>query len=85
MVKTIIDIVYRSIFAPDETDQLILEALKERPKYTLELHDDTGKGLGSIYVALNKLEKLNLIGSYWDEVPRPERGGARRRYYYLKR
>ena len=64
MLKTIIEIIHKSLFSPDRTDRLILEALKERPKYTLELHSETGKGLGSIYVALNKLEKLDLIGSY---------------------
>lgn len=66
-------------------EQLILQALQERAKYGLELADETKCSLGRVYLALNRLENEGTISSYWDETPRPERGGFRRKYYYLKR
>lgn len=74
----------RWLLLPDNTDRLILEALKEKPKYGLELINETRRGFPRVYIALNRLEKCGIIDWYWDQTPRPERGGARRKYYYLK-
>lgn len=73
------------LLSDESTDMKILAALQERAKYGVELYDDTRCSFGRLYPALNRLEKLGLIGSCWDEVSRAERGGARRKYYYLKR
>lgn len=72
----------RQLFSDKET--LILAALEERPKYGLELCDETGLSFGFLYPVLHRLERAGKIESYWDEQRRPERGGARRKYYKLR-
>lgn len=69
----------------NQSEQLILAALKNGAKYSLELAKEVKVGFPGIYAILDSLESQGLIGSYWDETFRPERGGHRRRYYYLKR
>ena len=71
------------LYPDDETDTLILAALEERDLYGLELYDETGRSFDRLYPALNRLEKLGVIDSYW-ELARSQ-GEARRKYYYLKR
>lgn len=72
----------RWLLLPDNTDTLILEALKEKPKCGLDLRDDTRRGFVRIYPALNRLEKRGLVGFYWINC---DPGKARKKYYYLAR
>lgn len=68
-------------------DVKILSSLTSGAKYGLEIIEDVKQAgtflfLGSLYNALNRLEKEGFVESYWgDETA--ERGGNRRRYYKL--
>jgi PadR family transcriptional regulator PadR len=53
----------------------ILEAMKDVEGGSRAL------GVGSLYPALHKLEKLKLLRSWWGDDRPKERGHARRRYY----
>lgn len=68
----------------DNISQKILASLEVRAKYSLELAEEIKVDFSIIYNVLDYLESKGLIGSYWDNTFRPERGGNRRRYYYLK-
>lgn len=67
---------------------LILSILKDEPLYGYEitkrirnLSDQIfSLGEGTLYPILHKLEKEQLLQSYWQEV-----GGRRRKYYALTR
>lgn len=64
-------------------DEDILTALLGRDLYGLEILDNlnlerpTELGFGSLYPALNRLEKKGLVDWRWGDVA----GGARRKYY----
>lgn len=72
------------LFPPDQTEERILAALEEGAKYGLDLCDAIGCSFGSLYPALNQLEGKGLISWRWGDVQEGS-GGARRKYYYLKR
>ena len=72
-------------------EELILYALDKSEEYGLgivKVIEDASYGhrtirMGSLYPALSKLEKKQLISSRWGDEEVPERCGARRRYYQL--
>lgn len=68
-------------------DVKILSSMLSGDKYGLEIIEEvkqsgTALFLGSLYNALNRLEKEGFVESYWGEAT-SERGGNRRRYYHL--
>ena len=69
-------------------EQQILSALVGKELYGLEIFDALSSegwpplSLGSIYPALNRLEKRGQILSRWGDVQEGS-GGARRKYYRL--
>ncbi|NBD15483.1 MAG: PadR family transcriptional regulator [Cyanobacteria bacterium] len=73
------------------TEELILLLLHNQECYGLQIikaieqatQGQKKLNVGSLYPTLNKLEKKNLITSYWGDEKRQERGGARRRYYQI--
>ena len=50
-----------------------------------EIEDRTGReiSIGSVYSALDRLERRGLVGSHLGE-PSPERGGRAKRFYQLE-
>jgi PadR family transcriptional regulator, regulatory protein PadR len=69
-------------------DEDILTALGGRELYGLEILDELNLdrpnelGFGSLYPALNRLEKKGLIAWRWGEEEEVT-GGARRKYYKM--
>ena len=74
-------------------DEYILIILKGRGElYGLEILDYLNRdrknllgnqlGVGSLYPALNRLEKKGLVNWHWGD-DREETGGGRRKYYHL--
>lgn len=69
-------------------DVKVLSSLLFKPKYGLEIIEDTKEesdtaiSLGSLYNTLHRLEKNAYVKSKWGEQT-AERGGNRRRYYEL--
>lgn len=69
-------------------DEDILTALGSRELYGLEILDELNLGrpselgFGSLYPALNRLEKKGLIGWRWGDEQETT-GGARRKYYKI--
>jgi len=69
------------------TETIILAILKEKDSYGYEIMKtiiEAGKGLFSIkdatvYTAFKRMEKEQLISSYWGD----EDGSARRKYYRI--
>lgn len=77
---------------PGEFEQVVLLALArlkdEAYGMTIrqEIADRTGRdvGIGSVYSALDRMEKKGFISSNLGE-PTPERGGKAKRFYRLER
>jgi PadR family transcriptional regulator, regulatory protein PadR len=71
-----------------QTQLVIDELLKDpgKPRYGLELCDDTGLPSGTVYPILARLEQVGWMESYWED---PEAHvldrRPRRRYYRLTR
>lgn len=69
-------------------DEDILTAFGGRELYGLEILDELNLGrsiplgFGSLYPALNRLEKKGLISWHWGDE-QAESGGARRKYYKI--
>lgn len=82
--------IYESVSPREE---LILLSLYGKELYGLQIpkamEEASGKrqklSIGSLYPTLHSLEQKGLIESRWGEEGRSERGGARRRYYKLKK
>lgn len=68
-------------------DSLLLSLIKEKPMYGYQIIrelESRSQGYfrfkeGTLYPALHRLEKLNLIESKWRTLP----SGQQRKYYYL--
>lgn len=78
--------IYNWLFAArnERCDRAVINALKFGVRTTLSISNATGLSLGSIYAALNRLERQGLVYSEWDEESARYRGGNRRKYYYLR-
>lgn len=53
------------------------------PSRWLKIAPDWRLSVGQLYVRLTALEQHGLLTSDWSKETFPERGGRRRRYYYL--
>ena len=66
--------------------QFVLRALLEEPAremYGLEICARAGLPSGTIHPILARLEKIEWLGSRWEETDPREEGRPRRRYYRL--
>lgn len=80
-----------SLYDISYTEQIIIYALYRRELYGLAIRDHVKQAsngvitlqYGSLYPALEKLERKCLVTSRWGENKPDERRGARRRYYTL--
>lgn len=69
----------------------ILRVLIDRPRDAygatiqerLEVATSHDYSIGAIYTALDRLEKKDMVKSWWGE-PTSERGGRRKRYYEIR-
>jgi DNA-binding PadR family transcriptional regulator len=64
------------------TESLVMELLRGRERYGLELVDASGGALkrGSVYVILSRMEEKGFVESRQEERSQPVRGLPRRLY-----
>ena len=64
------------------TESVIIDLLRGRERYGLELVDQSGGLLkrGSVYVLLARMEAKGFVTSRLDDSPRPPAGATRRLY-----
>lgn len=71
---------------PTENVIAILDSMLARPRkafYGLELANDADIGTATIYAALARLERANLVAGMWEDIDPAKAGRPRRRLYRL--
>ncbi len=61
---------------------LILQAVGAGYRYGFDIMDVTGLASGTVYPALRRLERADLLKSTWEEVEAAHRGGRPQRRMY---
>lgn len=61
---------------------LILQAVGAGYRYGFDIMDATGLASGTVYPALRRLERADLLRSAWEEVEAAHRGGRPQRRMY---
>lgn len=61
---------------------LIIQAVGAGYRYGFDIMDATGLASGTVYPALRRLERADLLVSTWEEVEAANRGGRPQRRMY---